>query len=111
MTTTVPLTSCLDTFRQQFPALANKAYFNYGGQGTLPQTAIDAIQHAHLHSQRSGPFSNETNAWMMEELEQTRRAIATELEVSPTTIALTEDVSVGCNIPLWGMDWREGDHL
>ncbi|MCY7283746.1 MAG: cysteine lyase, partial [Cyanobacteria bacterium CAN_BIN43] len=36
----------LDQHRQQFPALANKAYFNYGGQGTMPQGAIDAIQQA-----------------------------------------------------------------
>lgn len=111
MSTTVASTHSLNVFRQQFPALSNKAYFNYGGQGVLPQRSLDAIHHAHLQSQRSGPFSNATNAWITQELEQTRTAIAAELGVAATTIALTEDVSVGCNIALWGVDWREGDHL
>ncbi|MBE9042250.1 aminotransferase class V-fold PLP-dependent enzyme, partial [Oscillatoriales cyanobacterium LEGE 11467] len=26
-------------------------------------------------------------------------------------ITLTEDVTVGCNIPLWGIDWQPGQHL
>ena len=32
--------SKLELHRQQFPALANKTYFNYGGQGPIPQSAI-----------------------------------------------------------------------
>ncbi len=31
--------------------------------------------------------------------------------MSPETITLTENVSVGCNIALWGIDWQAGDHL
>lgn len=38
-------------------------------------------------------------------------AIATELQVSPSTITLTESVSSGCNIALWGCNWQPGDHL
>ncbi|HEY9663879.1 MAG TPA: aminotransferase class V-fold PLP-dependent enzyme, partial [Allocoleopsis sp.] len=45
------------------------------------------------------------------EEKRVRDAIAAELDVSASTIALTENVSVGCNIPLWGMEWRSGDHL
>jgi L-cysteine/cystine lyase len=33
----------LETHRQQFSALYNKLYFNYGGQCPLPQAALDAI--------------------------------------------------------------------
>lgn len=36
----------LDNYRQEFPALANKNYFNYGGQGTLPKMAMNAINRA-----------------------------------------------------------------
>jgi len=101
----------LETYRQQFPALQNKAYFNYGGQGPMPRSAIAAVQQSFEQIQSLGPFSGAMNAWVMEETERTRAAIAQELGVSPETISLTEDVTVGCNIALWGMDWRIGDHI
>jgi L-cysteine/cystine lyase len=100
-----------DKYRQQFPALANKAYFNYGGQGPLPDPALEAIYAAYKRVQLGGPFSGEIGAWVAQEAMLTRRAIANELAVPPETIALTEDVTVGCNIALWGIDWRSGDHL
>jgi L-cysteine/cystine lyase len=101
----------LNQHRQQFPALNNKAYFNYGGQGAMTQTAIAAIQQAHEHLQTTGPFSNATNRWITEQAQRMKSTIATELHVPPETLTLTEDVSIGCNIPLWGMDWQAGDHL
>jgi L-cysteine/cystine lyase len=100
-----------DNHRQQFPALANKAYFNYGGQGPLPEPALDAIYQAYKRVQLGGPFSAQVGAWVVQEAMLTRRAIASELTVPPETIALTEDVTVGCNIALWGIDWKAGDHL
>ncbi|MEG5160954.1 aminotransferase class V-fold PLP-dependent enzyme [Microcoleus sp. AT3-A2] len=100
-----------DNHRQQFPALANKAYFNYGGQGPLPEPALEAIYEAYKRVQLGGPFSGEVGAWVIQEAMLTRRAIASELTVPPETIALTEDVTVGCNIALWGIDWKAGDHL
>lgn len=101
----------LEAYRQQFPALQTKAYFNYGGQGPMPEVSLTAIWQAFQHVQQAGPFSGGANAWVMEETEQTRRTIAAELTAPPESITLTEDVSVGCNIPLWGLDWRAGDHL
>lgn len=101
----------LEQHRQQFPALANKAYFNFGGQGTLPQASLEAILHAYEYIQKHGPFCGGVNAWIMEQVKQTRQAIASELGAPPETIALTEDVTVGCNIALWGIDWQAGDHM
>ncbi|WP_299487697.1 aminotransferase class V-fold PLP-dependent enzyme [Acaryochloris sp. IP29b_bin.137] len=101
----------LEVHRQQFPALGNKLYFNYGGQGPLPQPAFTAIQSAYTQMQELGPFTGGALAWMTEKVEGTRRAIATELNVSPSTITLTESVSSGCNIALWGIPWQPGDHL
>lgn len=99
------------THRQHFPSLANKAYFNYGGQGPMPQQAIDAVQQAQEYVQREGPFAGGINAWMFGEGDRMRESIAAELRVPVTSIALTEDVSVGCNIVMWGIDWQAGDHL
>ncbi len=101
----------LEQHRQQFPALANKAYFNYGGQGTLPQASLKAIQQAYEYIQQHGPFCGGVNAWIMEEVKQTRLTIASELGAPPDAIALTEDVTVGCNIALWGIDWQAGDRM
>ncbi len=111
MTGIYPATTRLEGHRQQFPALANKAYFNFGGQGTLPQASLAAIQQAYEHIQRHGPFSAGVNAWVTEEANQTRVAIASELGAPAETIALTEDVTVGCNIALWGIDWQAGDRI
>ncbi|GAB1538451.1 aminotransferase class V-fold PLP-dependent enzyme [Scytonema sp. NUACC21] len=101
----------LHRHREQIPALANKFYFNYGGQGPMPQAAIDAITEAQAYIQQIGPFGTKVNRWIAEEIQATRVTIATELNVPEQTISLTEDVTVGCNIAMWGIDWQSGDHL
>ncbi len=109
--TSISAAQTQDLHRQQFPALANKTYFNYGGQGPMPQAAIDAINNSQEYIQRCGPFSSEVNAWITQEVEQTRLAIASELNAPAETITITEDVTVGCNIAMWGIDWQAGDRI
>lgn len=77
----------------------------------MPQSAIAAIQQAHEYIQQAGPFSGAINAWVTQEVQQMRAVMGDELGAPPETITLTEDVTVGCNIPLWGLDWQAGDHL
>jgi L-cysteine/cystine lyase len=101
----------IDKHRQAFPGLEDKVYFNFGGQGILPQVALEAIIETYRYLQQHGPFSVGVNAWLSEKKALLRSAIAQELNVSPTTITLTENVTAGCNIPLWGMEWREGDGI
>ncbi|SKB16005.1 L-cysteine/cystine lyase [Planktothrix sp. PCC 11201] len=104
-------TPSLETHRQNFPALTNKAYFNYGGQGPLPQVSIDAIVEGYKYMQSHGPFSGKVNQWQNQETQLTRHLLAKELGISPETLTFTENVTVGCNIALWGIDWQPGDHL
>lgn len=111
MSSSSPTLKQIELYRQQFPALINKAYFNYGGQGTLPERAIADILKAHEYMQHSGPFSSQVNHWTKQQAAQTRQAIAAELGTSVETITLTDSVSTGCNIALWGIDWQPGDHL
>ncbi|WP_017655634.1 aminotransferase class V-fold PLP-dependent enzyme [Fortiea contorta] len=111
MTSISQAKALLNQHRQMFPALGNKAYFNYGGQGPMPQGALDAITDAQTRTQDLGPFSTEVGLWIDQEIQVTREAIASELHVSPQTITLTENVTVGCNIALWGLDWHPGDHI
>ena len=101
----------LSSYRQNFPALANKSYFNYGGQGPMPEISLQAIYKSYQKVQNLGPFCGKVAEWLINEVALIRGAIAAELGVSPDTITLTEDVTVGCNIPLWGLDWQAGDHV
>lgn len=101
----------LFTHRSHFPALENRTYFNYGGQGVMCGASLDAITKNFLHIESLGCFSNAAGDWMMSEYDATKVAIAQEFQVSPTTITLTENTTVGCNIALWAVDWQQGDRL
>ena len=110
MTGIYPASTEIERHRLQFQALANKAYFNFGGQGTLTQDSLDAILQAYQYVQQHGPFTIAVNAWVTEEGNQTRLAIASALGASIDAIALTEDVTVGCNIAMWVIDGQAGVH-
>ncbi|MEY2856571.1 MAG: hypothetical protein RLZZ74_881 [Cyanobacteriota bacterium] len=101
----------LKEHRQQFPGLINKTYFNFGGQGTMSSVALQAIIDTHQYVQERGPFSGQINGWLTNRVNLLRQAIALELETTPETITITENVTAGCNIPLWGLDWHQGDHI
>jgi L-cysteine/cystine lyase len=111
MTSSSQTTTRLHHHRKQFPALANKIYFNYGGQGPMSQGTLDVISQAQIHIQQIGPFSTEVGHWIDQEIQATKEAIASELHVAPQTITFTENVTVGCNISLWGIEWLPGDHI
>lgn len=95
----------------KFPALASKSYFNYGGQGPLAQVALDAIFSGYQQIQAQGPFGIKTSKLVIHESNLTRQVIASELGVSAGSIALTENVTAGCNIALWGINWQPGDRI
>lgn len=101
----------LKEHRQQFPGLINKTYFNFGGQGTMPEASLQAIIDTHKHIQSVGPFSGQINGWLTDRVNLLRQAIALELETTPETITLTENVTAGCNIALWGIDWQQSDQI
>lgn len=73
--------------------------------------AIAALIQAQKRIQIEGPFSKATYAWVTHEGQQIRGAIAQALGTTSETITLTENVTVGCNIPLWGLRWQPGDHI
>lgn len=104
-------TISIEQHRKQFLGLANKTYFNFGGQGTLPQSALDAIINTHHHIQETGPFSGNINSWLQQKTALTRQIIAEELGTTANTITLTENVTTGCNIALWGIDWQPEDSI
>ncbi|MEA5399490.1 aminotransferase class V-fold PLP-dependent enzyme [Synechococcus sp. BA-124 BA4] len=93
------------------PALANKTYFNYGGQGPLPTPALQAITASWQCIQELGPFTADIWPWLELEVGTLRSALAALCGVPPHRLALTENVTSGCVLPLWGLPWQAGDEL
>lgn len=101
----------IEQFRQQFPGLNHKVYFNFGGQGLLPRASMEAIIDTYHYIEQIGPFGLKINSWLQKKTIETKEAIASELGVTPKTITLTENVTMGCNIALWGIKWEAGDEI
>ncbi|MEM7050086.1 MAG: aminotransferase class V-fold PLP-dependent enzyme [Acidobacteriota bacterium] len=101
----------LDRQRRLFPALESKAYFNYGGQGPLPQPARDAIVEAFDQLQVEGPFSIESNLWAREVRARARQGLADFLGGRAADYSLTESITTAVNIVLWGLEVAAGDHV
>ncbi len=101
----------IEHHRQLFPALAHKTYFNYGGQGPLSTPALEAIQQGFAEIQRRGPFSQAAAEWIDPVTRQLRRRLAERLKVPVQCLSLTENVTIGSDLVLWGLDWQPGDQL
>ena len=97
--------------RSLCPALQNKTYFNYGGQGPLPNPSLEAITASWSRIQELGPFTADVWPYIAKEVNSTRRLLAQCCGVPPHRLALTENVTSGCVLPLWGLPFAEGDRL
>ena len=93
------------------PALANKIYFNYGGQGPLPTASLHAMGESWRRIQELGPFAKPVFPYVGELITTLRQALAALCGVPPQRLAFTENVTSGCVLPLWGLPWRSGDQL
>lgn len=101
----------IETFRQEFAGLNNKVYFNFGGQGVLPRASMEAIIDTYHYIDKVGPFGLKINNWLQIKTKETKKAIASELRVEEKSITITENVTTGCNIALWGINWQAGDEI
>ncbi len=93
------------------PALQNKSYFNYGGQGPLPEPSLKAITTSWLKIQELGPFASKVWPYVASEIQSTRLMLANICGVTPNRIALTENVTTGCVLPLWGLPFKPGERI
>ena len=97
--------------RDLCPALANKTYFNYGGQGPLPTPSLDAITSSWKRIQELGPFTTDIWPYISAEVNNTRGRLARLCNVPAHRLALSENVTTGCVLPLWGLPIDDGDHI
>ncbi|MGC6482261.1 MAG: aminotransferase class V-fold PLP-dependent enzyme [Synechococcus sp.] len=99
------------TLRDLCPALANKTYFNYGGQGPLPTPSLNAITASWQRIQELGPFTTDVWPAISREVTSTRIALAKLCGVAPHRLALSENVTSGCVLPLWGLPLGPNDRI
>lgn len=93
------------------PALQNKTYFNYGGQGPLPEPSLAAITASWRTIQELGPFTSEVWPYIERTTATLRQRLAQWFGVGSHRVAFTENVTSGCVLPLWGLPWQSGDEL
>ena len=97
-----------NNLRDQIPALKNKYYFNYGGQGPLPKSSLEAIVKTWEIIQDLGPFTNDIWPFIYKEILTTKRIIAQKLGVNSKNVAFTENISSGMIFALLGNKSRRG---
>ena len=99
------------SFKDNMPALQNKYYFNYGGQGPLPTESLNAITSSWETIQQLGPFTNDVWPYITKEIISTKKLISEICGIHSKRIAFTENVTSGCVLPLLGLPFSEGDHV
>jgi len=97
--------------RSQIPSLRNKNYFNYGGQGPLPKPSLDEIIKSWETLQDIGPFTNDVWPFIYKEIISTKNSLSQLLGVRDKNIALSENITTGMILPLWGIRCNKGDEL
>ena len=97
--------------RDLMPALAGKTYFNYGGQGPLPDPSLAAMVESWRTIQELGPFTGAVWPYIERTAAELRQRLAAWFGVGPQRVAFTENVTSGCVLPLWGLPWQSGDGL
>ncbi len=101
----------MKNLRRSMPALSNKCYFNYGGQGPLPNLSLSAIKKSWEKIQELGPFTSNVWPYIASEIHFTRKKLAQICGVQPNRLSLSENVTSGCILPLLGLPISEGDQI
>ena len=93
----------ISNLRDLMPALQNKFYFNYGGQGPLPTKSLTAIKNSWKKIQELGPFTDNVWSYLKNEINLTKTYLERICGVTKYQIAFTENTTSGCILPLWGL--------
>ena len=77
----------------------------------MPNPSLEAITASWVRIQELGPFTADVWPYIAKEVNSTRRLLAQCCGVPPHRLALTENVTSGCVLPLWGLPFTEEDRL
>ena len=92
--------------RDLCPALQNKTYFNYGGQGLCPAHPWRPSRRAGSVSV-SGLFTADVWPYIATEVNSTRRLLPSAAVFRPIVLPSRKTTS-GCVLPIWGLPFARG---
>ncbi|KGG11273.1 Cysteine desulfurase [Prochlorococcus sp. SS52] len=61
--------------------------------------------------QELGPFTNDVWPYVSNEIQKTKEQVSKLCGVKPNRVSLTENVTSGCVLPIWGLPFSKGDRL
>ena len=73
--------------------------------------SLEAITASWSRIQELGPFTADVWPYIAKEVNSTRRLLAQCCGVPAHRLALTENVTSGCVLPLWGLPFADGERL
>lgn len=97
-----------DNWREEFPVVAETAFFNHSAVSPMPRRACLAGQA--VYEDRCQRASNDYFRWLASVTEARARA-ARLLGTEPTRVAFTGNTSHGLSLVAAGLDWRPGDRV
>lgn len=100
-----------DTFRAQFPVLAERAYLNAGTCGPIPRAAADAVTPRLQLELANGRAGREHFENVLALAERLREAYAAVLRAAPGEVALTGSTTDGVNTVIGGLRFEPGDEI
>ena len=77
----------------------------------MAQSSLAAIAQSYAYVQERGPLSNDMFSWIVNEGNRLRSIFALTFGGTPEDYALTQNATEGCNIIMWGVEWKEGERL
>jgi L-cysteine/cystine lyase len=97
--------------RAELPVTQVYGYFNTGTNGPLPQRSHDALVASAQEELSRGRIRQAAFTNLLQNLSDTRTAVAQLLRCDASEIALTRNTTEGMNIAVMGLRWQAGDEV
>src|SRR6185312_10722319 len=104
-------TEKIAAIRAVLPVTERYLYFNAGTNGPLPRRSHDTLVASSERELNEGRISSTAFTRLLQNLDDSRAAVATVLQCDPAEIALTHNTTEGMNIALMGLRWQQGDEV
>ncbi|MDP6899009.1 MAG: aminotransferase class V-fold PLP-dependent enzyme [Candidatus Nitrosopelagicus sp.] len=89
----------------------NKIYLNNASVSIMPKTSIEAMRQFLISYSEMGPDSPESEIFIKELWEKTRKSIAKVVRSNPDEIIITQSVTDGINIVANGMRFEDNSNI
>ena len=98
-----------DSISEEFQT--DKTYLNNASVSVMPKTSIEAMKQFLIDYSEMGPDSPESEVFIKELWEKTRKSIAKVVKCNPDEIIITQSVTDGINIVANGMKFENDSNI